>query len=294
MAAILSRLHCVCVFVFVFDELYLYLYLYLIRFFRVYLYLYLYLKLRKKMYLYLYLYLIKRIWPQPWRIMTDNVTAMTCVNKQGSTISKSRNCNDMTREIWQFAMMNDLWLSAAYCPGVQNVEADEKSRIYSDQTEWTLRRDLFEEICEKFGIPSIDLFASRLNNQVERYCAWEPDPGAVYIDSFLYEWGKERLVYAFPPFSIIHKVIQKFIHDGARGIIVAPIWPTQPWFSLLKRITCGSETLKFRIDTDELFLPFSNEQVVNQRRHPLAGKLQLMVQCCNGHLFKWEDSHNPW
>ena len=220
------------------------------------------------------------------RIMTDNVTAMTCVNKQGST--KSRNCNDMTREIWQFAMMNDLWLSAAYCPGVQNVEADEKSCIFSDQTEWTLRRDLFEQICEKFGTPSIDLFASRLNNQVERYCAWEPDPGAVYIDSFLYEWVKERLVYAFPPFSIIHKVIQKFIHDGAHGIIVAPIWPTQPWFSLLKRITCGRETLKFRIDT------FSNEQVVNQRRHPLAGKLQLMVQCCNGHLFKWEDSHNPW
>ena len=40
-------------------------------------------------------------------------------------------------------------------------------------------------------------------------------------------------MYAFPPFSVIHKTIQKFIHDEARGILIVPLWKTQPWFTLL-------------------------------------------------------------
>ena len=203
--------------------------------------------------------------------MTDNTTAVACVNKQGST--KSKWCNEISREIWDFAMIEDMWLSAAHCPGVENTEADEASRIFDEQTEWTIRDDILIKICEQFGKPSIDLFASRLNNKVPRYCSWQPDPGATYIDSFLYDWGHET-IYAFPPFSVKHKTIQKFIQDEARGILIVPLWKTQPWFTLLVDIMCEAPIV-FDVTDDELYLPF------REGRHPLAGRLRMLVARCS-------------
>ena len=43
--------------------------------------------------------------------------------------------------------------------------------------EWTLDEAIFEAICKKFGLPSIDLFATRLNNKVDRYAAWHVPGG---------------------------------------------------------------------------------------------------------------------
>ena len=227
------------------------------------------------------------------RIMTDNTTALACINKQGSV--KSAACNTIARQIWEFAMNGQFWISAAHCPGVENVEADEASRVFDDRTEWMLRDDIFASIVTKFGNPSIDLFASRLNHKVDRYCAWQPDPGAECIDSFTKHWGSEPLIYAFPPFSIIHKVIQKVIREKARGIMVVPVWSTQPWFSLLNKIT-WEPPFKFHVVTDELLLPFSSVEKHREkespiRRHPMAGKLTMMAVSFNGARFNDKGSH---
>ena len=96
-------------------------------------------------------------------IMTDNTTVLVGINKQGSVISAA--CNKIARQIWQFAMGEQLWLSAARCPGVENIEADEASRVFDDKTEWALRENIFKEIIVEFGKPTIDLFASRLNHK---------------------------------------------------------------------------------------------------------------------------------
>ena len=206
------------------------------------------------------------------RIMTDNTTAVACINKQGST--KSKMCNEISREIWLFAMQQNMWLSAAHCPGVENTEADEASRVFDDQTEWAIKHDLYKKICAKLGEPEIDLFASRLNKKVHRYCSWQLDPEATFVDSFLYDWGQE-LVYAFPPFSVIHKVIQKFIQNEAQGILIVPLWKTQPWLTLLVEIMC-KEPVVFEINNDELYLPF------REGRHPLAWRLRMLAVYCSG------------
>ena len=219
------------------------------------------------------------------RIMTDNTTAVACINKQGSTKSQTR--NKLTRQIWEFAMKHNLWLSAAHIPGCKNVEADEASRVFNDCTEWTLRSDIFQRLVKEFGEPSIDLFASRLNHKVERYCAWEPDPGAVFIDCFMYDWGQEELAYAFPPFSVIHMVVQKLVQDQAEVVMVVPVWPTQPWFTLLQETVCA-QPMVFDIKTNELFLPYRKVMdATTQQQHPLAGNLQLMaVRCSAKHWLK--------
>ena len=192
-----------------------------------------------------------------------------------------------TREIWQFANCHKAWLSAVHCPGVENIEADEASRAFDDKTEWTLHQAIFQYIVNQFGTPSIDLFASRLNCKTARYCAWQPDPGAVAIDSLALNWGTERLVYAFRPFSIIHKVVQKFITDEAFRVLVVPLWPTQPWFSLFTRLICG-QPMTFNVKTNELYLPFSTIQDMSSGTavHPLAGQLTMIVATCNGQLWR--------
>ena len=99
-----------------------------------------------------------------------------------------------------------------------------------DNTEWKLHPVLFQKICKVYGTPEIDLFASRLNKQLEKYCSWKPDPGAYAIDSLSENWEK-WFFYAFPPFNMIGKVLKKVESEKASGLIVVPYWPTQHWFS---------------------------------------------------------------
>ena len=121
------------------------------------------------------------------RVMSDNTTTVASINKQGST--QSGPCNAMARAIWDFVNPRNIWISAAHCPGVLNCEADAASRKFQDETEWELNQNIFEKLCEKFGQPDVDLFASRVNHKVDTYCAWKPDPAAVFIDASLFDWG---------------------------------------------------------------------------------------------------------
>ena len=158
--------------------------------------------------------------------MCDNTTAVANVTKQGSVRFKSN--NHTTRKIWEFAIERNLWLSIAHCPGSEYTEADKASRVFQDEIEWSLAQGIFNRICEHFGKPDIHLFASRLNHKVPRYCLWQQDPGAVFVDNFLYNWGQGQYVYIFPPFAILHRFHQNIQLEGAEGIIVVPHWPTEP------------------------------------------------------------------
>ena len=74
--------------------------------------------------------------------------------------------------------------------------------------------------------PEIDLFATNINTQFGKYAAFRPDPGAMYIDAFSIDWSDLKFC-AFPPISVIPRVLTKGRQDSAEGIIVVPFWPTQ-------------------------------------------------------------------
>lgn len=162
----------------------------------------------------------------------DNTTAVAYVQHQGG--SHSLRCNDIAREIWKYCVHvdRDIWLTATHIPGILNVEAHKKSRLFNDQTEWSLDLNMFQAITEMFGTPSIDMFASRLNCKVQSFVAWRPDPQAAATDAFTLQWNYD-LLYCFPPFSVVHRVLQKLMTDQARVIVIVPLWPTQSWFSKL-------------------------------------------------------------
>lgn len=183
----------------------------------------------------------------------DNTTAIASIEKQGDL--KNRIRQEIAQNIWKFALERDLWLTPQHVAGINNIQADYESRVFNDNSEWTLRSHEFQRVIEKFGMPSVDLFASRLNHKVEQYGAWFPDPGARFINSFKEFWGNLGLVYCFPPFCVVGKVIQKILQDKAEGILIVPYWPSQPWFNMIKRIQVGS-ALSIEINPENVFLPF--------------------------------------
>ena len=94
--------------------------------------------------------------------MTDNTTALAYVRNKGGV--KSQECNEVALEIWQWAEERDMVLTIAHIPGVENVLADKKSRVFADNLEWELNGEIFEKETRIFGIPEIDLFATRLSS----------------------------------------------------------------------------------------------------------------------------------
>ena len=64
-----------------------------------------------------------------------------------------------------------------------------------------LSAPIFQRIVALFGKPDIDLFASRLNAQVEDYVSWKPHPMAKFVDVFTIDWS-QFFFYAYPPYIL--------------------------------------------------------------------------------------------
>ena len=159
------------------------------------------------------------------RIMCDNTSAVNILNHMGTTHSDP--CNGLAKIIWEWCIVRRIWISVAHIPGKHNIVADFESRRNQRESEWMLNKTSLSEALKSLRIsPVIDLFASRINNQFQRYVSYHPDPDAEAIDAFSLNW-RDLNFYAFPPFSVIPAVLDKIQKDKAEGIVVLPDWPTQ-------------------------------------------------------------------
>ena len=125
---------------------------------------------------------------------------------------------------------NDNRVTAMHIPGKDNVVADRESRLDKRDIEWQLNKSVFDKVNRIFGPFEIDLFASRLNNQVANYVSWKCDPGAWAIDALLVDWQSLRQMYAFPPFSLLPAVFQKMDREKVDVLVILPLWTTQSWW----------------------------------------------------------------
>lgn len=164
------------------------------------------------------------------RVLSDNATTVSYINRMGGV--RSPRCNKIAHEIWKYCEGNNLWLTAAHIPGSQNCLADDLSRNFSNNVEWCLNDDIFDVICKRMGRPSVDLFATRLNSKLVKFCSWRPDPEAWRIDAFSFKWESE-FFFVFPPFRLIGRVWRKIMDEEAHAILVVPRWPSQTWYPMV-------------------------------------------------------------
>jgi hypothetical protein len=165
------------------------------------------------------------------QVLTDNVSAMAYVNHKGGPCPK---LSKLSVALWALAAEINSTLTCRHISGCNNTEADRLSRT-PDKFNWMLNPGLFSVIDVLWGPHQVDRFATLQNTQLHRFNSrfWEPMTEGV--DAFAQSWSGENN-YINPPWVLLPRVVEKIIQDKAWATIIAPEWPSQPWFSRMMTI----------------------------------------------------------
>ena len=162
-------------------------------------------------------------------VATDNTTVIAYINKEGGM--RSGPLCDLLWRILTWCSQRQVTLKARHIPGHLNVIADKLSRLGETiQTKWSLLPEVFQQLCNQWHRPQIDLFATRFNHKLPQFVSPVPDTLAVAVDALTLPWD-DLDAYAFPPTAILGKVVEKLLDSPCkRLILIAPGWPNMPWF----------------------------------------------------------------
>ena len=208
-------------------------------------------------------------------LRVDNTTAISYINRMGGV--KHKKLHNMAKFIWQWCEIRNIWIFASYIKSKENIVADRESRVLPPETEWELNNSDFRSLVERFGNFEIDLFATNINNKCPKFVSWFKDPESVAIDALTISW-KSFYFYAFPPFSLILRVIRKIIDDRSEGVLLVPYWPAQVWYPLF---------LELLIEEPFFLGPRANLITSPFREvHPLASNLILVAGRLSGKHLK--------
>ena len=194
----------------------------------------------------------------------------------------SHDMDALASKIWNWCINKNIFISAVHISGVSNVQADFLSRNFSDCTEWQLKRQIFDRLCKQCFLPDIDLFASRLNRQLDKFVSWFPEVGAYRNDAFSFSWHSFS-PYIFCPFNLVGRVVTKIIADGVnKALLIIPHWKSQLWFPMVvANLICFP--IRLPRHADLLRLPHNNQT------HPMSKRLRMVAVVLSGNSSKEEE-----
>ena len=209
----------------------------------------------------------------------DNTTAEAWINKQTTPTELEFS---IVKQIWDFSAQKIRNL-CVLLESKKNKIADSESRNVKDNLEWALKDHIFNKIKIKLGQPTVDLFASRGNHKVTTLYSFYPDPLASEVDAFSFDWSQD-IIYAFPPFSLIPRVLQKIKNEKTEGILIVPIFVNQSWFTSLLTLLI-KESLWLPSSDISLTFPYRRKSI------PCLPKTRLMAcyvsgDACRSRIFR--------
>jgi hypothetical protein len=142
----------------------------------------------------------------------------------------------LARQVNELLWRSKILLSIKLVKGTEIPEVDLLSRL-RDRADWTIQDQCWARIVARWGIPQLDLFASRFSTRAVNYVSKVPDSNALWTDAFASSWGDWSLVYAFPPPKLALKTVKKIITDGVREAILILPCAVGAWTHFLERIT---------------------------------------------------------
>ena len=146
--------------------------------------------------------------------MVDSTTVMTTIKQMGTCHSWENNC--LAKQIWEWCISCNVWLTVEHILGKENTEAHKESPLAGKDTQWPLQSSFFKAATDKLGVtPGIDLIIQRLYCQLKPYIACKPDLEAPAINVS----RRDCIFYAFPPFSVTSRVLQKISQEEATGLL---------------------------------------------------------------------------
>ena len=122
---------------------------------------------------------------------------------------------------------------------------------------------------------------------VTGYLSWRPQPGVSAVNAFSLNWSSHA-GYAFPPFALIPKCLEKLRREKANLFFICPVWPAQPWFPVLLESACDVPILLYQ--SHDLLLSATGVS------HPLlqTGSLQLAAWNISGKISEGRVFRNLW
>lgn len=164
-------------------------------------------------------------------VQSDNRTLVAYIRNEGGT--RSLALLELTTRLLELTKRLNVTLSAAYLPGRYNGIADRLSRN-RPVPEWHLLPPASEAVFRLWGVPNIDLFASKETAIVDHYVTWDSrDGSAIFYDAFSRVWNFE-LAWVFPPPNLIPRVLRQLNAATGIYIVIAPHWTQCFWLPDLK------------------------------------------------------------
>ena len=168
------------------------------------------------------------------KLLMNNTKAIAYINRVGGI---SPILASLGFDIWQWCLQREISLSAQHIPGMQNSTAVHESRVHRDSFDWKLTSSVFSQLDNLWGPIQMDLFATRLTNQLPGFVSWRPNTEADATDAFSQDWPLSK-GYAFHPFNLVSRCLIQVGEQNVHQLcIVTPIWETQPWYPLLMELS---------------------------------------------------------
>ncbi len=178
-----------------------------------------------------------RIWGASWAgktvcVQCDNATTVAHLNGFGRL---NERLDTLARAIHSLAAEHGISLRAVHVAGTTNTSADALSR-QEDRSDWQLHPSLFRSLDRLWGPHTIDRMASFRTRQLPRYESRHNDVESLRADTLSALWSPSENSYVCPPFSLIHRVLRHVQLSQCDATLIAPLWPGQPWWPLLRRL----------------------------------------------------------
>ena len=221
-------------------------------------------------------------------VQTDNTVVVCHINKSSGCHNFKQ--HQLIRDMLVWCHHRHIQLTARHLPGRLNNLADQLSRKNQVlPTEWTLDPAVIQYISLLWEKPNIDLFATRWNRQLPLFVSPVLDHQAYATDALSLAWDG-LVAFAFPPFSLVPKVLDKIRKEKCVIFLVAPAWPRQAHFPLMLDLLVD---YPLRIPPHPQLLRMPRTQIYHQQPHYLnlhVFKLSSMVSLKGAFLHKLQNA----
>ena len=157
---------------------------------------------------------------------SDNQAALHIVTNG----SRKKHLQYLAVRIFKLCLLNGISIILRWIPRCQNELAD-FIRLLIMMTGTSLLN--FSNISINYRGPhTIDRFADFRNRKISRYNSRFWNPGCEAVDAFSQNWSGENN-WLVPPVYLIASTVRHLLASKAPGTLIAPAWPSAPFWPLL-------------------------------------------------------------